>query len=78
MISFYCNVKTKPTWPCAIAPTMIAIGSFSGTKSRGCFILLELNDIAIFLHPTGRWSVIGFLITLSNFIGPSDARTLYL
>ena len=64
--------------PWAIAPTVIATGSSFGTKSRGLTTFLALNDITTFLQPTGRWSVIGFLITFSNFKFPSDALTLYL
>lgn len=58
------NLKNNQshTFPCAIAPTTITIGSSAGTRSLGWTTFSELYDVAIFLHPTGRWSEMGFFI----------------
>ena len=62
--------------PFAIAPITTQMGSsVSGTISEGLETLSAVYDINNFLQPIGRWSVIGFLITFSNFIDESEALT---
>ena len=52
------------TCPWAIAPITIAMGESSvGTSSLGCTNFSALKLVPIFLHPTGRCDVIGFLMT---------------
>ena len=61
------------TCPCAIAPITTTKGSSFITSSLGWIHLSALNDIHTFLQPTGRWSVMGFLMTLSSFWVPPAA-----
>ena len=46
-----------------MAPTTKATGSSFGTKSRTSDTVSTWKDVPIFLHPVGKWSVIGFFIT---------------
>ena len=69
---------SKHTLPWAIAPTTTVIGSSLGTRSLGFTKLGTENEVPSLRQPTGRWSVIGFRITFSSFIGLSVALTLNL
>ena len=62
--------------PFAIAPITTHMGSSdSGMISEGLATLSAVYDINNFLHPMGRWSVIGFLMTFNNLIEESEAFT---
>lgn len=54
------------------------MGSSSFGTSSLHVVNLPVNDITYFLQPTGRWSVIGFLMTFISFVFVSVARTLIL
>ena len=57
-----------------MAPITKQIGSSdSGTKSEALDAPSALKDRQIFLQPTGKWSVTGFLMTFSNFRLESEA-----
>ena len=57
-----------------MAPITKQIGSsISGTNSEAFEGPSALKDRQIFLQPTGKWSLTGFLITFSNFKLESDA-----
>lgn len=61
--------------PWAKAPKTKAIGSSpSGTSDLQSSTNRPVKENPIFLHPTGRWSVIGFLMTFNNFTEVSPAR----
>ena len=57
-----------------MAPITRQIGSsLSGIKSEGFDAPSALKDKQIFLQPTGKCSVTGFLITFNNFKDESEA-----
>lgn len=49
--------------------------SDSGMISEGLATLSAVYDINNFLHPMGRWSVIGFFMTFNSLMEESDAFT---
>lgn len=51
------------TEPWAKAPTTIVTGSAVGTSSRRSVTFGTAKEVPIFIQPTGRWSLTGFLMT---------------